>query len=89
MKTVALALMDTLLWTLHSLETSAGGFRGNFTGEEMLQHCGAGEKNPVTDFGRGICSGFIDGFAAEHCIAEAHHAFHHRDEKSDEICRNR
>jgi len=54
MKTVALALVDTLLWTLHSLETSTGGFRDGFTGEEMLQHCGAGEKNPVTDFGRGI-----------------------------------
>ena len=58
MKTVALALMDTLLWTLHSLETSADGFRGGFTGQEMLQYCGAGEKNPVKDFGRGICIAF-------------------------------
>jgi len=85
MKTVALALVGTLLWTFHLLEVSAAGFRGGFTGEEMLQHCRAQEKDPVKDFDRGICIGFIDGFAAGHYIAETYHAFHHRDEKIDEI----
>ena len=85
MKTVALTLVGTLLWTLGSLEAPAAGFRGGFTGEEMLQHCKAEENDPVKDFGRGICIGFIDGFAAGHYIGETYHAFHHRDEKIDEI----
>ena len=85
MKTAALALVGTLLWTIHPLETSASGFRGGFTGEEMLHHCKAEEKDPVKDFDRGICIGFIDGFAAGHYIGETYHAFHHRDEKIDEI----
>jgi hypothetical protein len=59
MKTFAPALMDTVLWTLHSLRTSAGGFRGGSSEEEMLQHCRAGEENPVKDFGRGICIGSL------------------------------
>ncbi len=85
MKIAALALVGTLLWILHSQATSAPWFRGGFTGEEMLLHCRAEEKDPVKDFGRGICIGFIDGFAAGHYIGETYHAFHHRDEKIDDI----
>jgi hypothetical protein len=85
MKTAALALIGTLLWTFHPPESAAAWLRGSFTGEEMLQHCRAEEKDPVKDFGRGICIGFIDGFAAGHYIGETYHAFHHRDEKIDDI----
>ena len=85
MKTTALALIGTLLWIFHSLETPAAGFRGGFTGAEMHGHCRAEEKDPVKDFGRGICIGFIDGFAAGHYIGETYHAFHHREEKIDDI----
>ena len=85
MKTAALALLGTLMWIFSSSETPAAGFRGGFTGEEMLGHCRAEEKDPVKDFGRGICIGFIDGFAAGHYIGETYHAFHHRDEKIDDI----
>ncbi len=85
MKIAALALLGTLLWTFHAREAAAAGFRGGFTGEEMLQHCRAEEKDPVKDFGRGICIGFIDGFAAGHFVGETYHAFHHREEKIDDI----
>jgi hypothetical protein len=85
MKTTALALIGTLLWTAYCPQISAAWFRGGFTGEEMLNHCRAEEKDPVKDFGRGICIGFIDGFVAGHFSAETYHAFHHREEKIDEI----
>ena len=85
MKTAALALVGTLLWIFQPSATPAAWFRGGFTGEEMLLHCRAEEKDPVKDFGRGICIGFIDGFAAGHYIGETYHAFHHRDEKIDDI----
>jgi hypothetical protein len=85
MKTTALALIGTLLWTVYCPQVSAAWFRGGFTGEEMLNHCRAEEKDPVKDFGRGICIGFIDGFVAGHFSAETYHAFHHREEKIDEI----
>ena len=89
MKIAALTLIGTLLWIFQLPETPAAtpstAFRGRFTGEEMLGHCRAEEKDPVKDFGRGICIGFIDGFAAGHFVAETYHAFHHRDEKIDEI----
>jgi hypothetical protein len=85
MKTAALALVGILLWTFQTSDTPAAGFRGGFTGEEMRNHCRAEEKDPVKDFGRGICIGFIEGFAAGHFIAETYHAFHHRDEKIDDI----
>jgi hypothetical protein len=55
--------------------------QGKFTGEEMLAHCKATDKDPMQDFGRGICTGFIDGFAAGHFAAETWHGFHHRDER--------
>ena len=60
-------------------------FQGKFTGEEMLAHCKAADKDPMHDFGRGICTGFLDGFAAGHFVAETWHGFHHRDEKRDDI----
>ncbi|HVY04753.1 MAG TPA: Rap1a/Tai family immunity protein [Burkholderiales bacterium] len=85
MKTTALALLGTLLWIFHFQQAAAGWFRGGFTGEEMLLHCRAEEKDPVKDFGRGICIGFIDGFAAGHFVGETYHGFHHREEKIDDI----
>jgi hypothetical protein len=69
-----------------SLAAGAGPwFQGRFTGEEMLAHCKAPDKDPIQDFGRGICTGFLDGFAAGHFVAETWHGFHHRDEKMDDI----
>ena len=85
MKTAALALVGTLLWICHPPDTPAAAFGSGFTGEEMLNHCKAEEKDPVKDFGRGICIGFIEGFTAGHFIGETYHAFHHRDEKIDDI----
>jgi len=64
---------------------AAPWFQGKFTGEEMLAHCKAPDKDPIQDFGRGICTGFLDGFAAGHFVAETWHGFHHRDEKIDDI----
>jgi hypothetical protein len=64
---------------------AAPWFQGKFTGEEMLAHCKAGDKDPIQDFARGICTGFLDGFAAGHFVAETWHGFHHRDEKMDDI----
>ena len=64
---------------------AAPWFQGKFTGEEMLAHCKAGDKDPIQDFARGICTGFLDGFAAGHVVAETWHGFHHRDEKMDDI----
>jgi hypothetical protein len=60
-------------------------FQGKFTGEEMLAHCRAADSEPIQDFGRGICTGFLDGFAAGHFVAETWHGFHHREEKMDDI----
>ena len=54
--------------------------KGSFTGEEMLKYCKVSSDDSVRDFERGICTGFIDGFAAGHHAAELWHAFHHRDE---------
>jgi hypothetical protein len=59
--------------------------KGNFTGEEMLRYCKVPNDDSVRDFERGICTGFIDGFAAGHHAAELWHAFHHRDEPIDSI----
>lgn len=59
--------------------------KGNFTGEEMLRYCKVASDDSVRDFERGICTGFIDGFAAGHHAAELWHAFHHRDENIDNI----
>jgi hypothetical protein len=71
---------------LAAVPAGAGPFlQGKFTGEEMLAHCKAADKDPIQDFGRGICTGFIDGFVAGHFVAETWHGFHHRDEKMDDI----
>lgn len=61
-------------------------FRGGFTGEDMLTACKAvATEDPVRDFEKGICRGFIDGFFAGHYAAELWHAFHHRNESLDRI----
>ena len=82
-------LLATALIASTSLAAAPGGavpwVQGKFTGEEMLAHCEATDKDPMKDFGRGICTGFIDGFAAGHFVAETWHGFHHRDEKMDDI----
>ena len=95
MKIAVLAIVGTLVLALQPFDTSAAEapaagtsaprLRGGFSGEEMLGHCSAEEKDPVKDFGRGICIGFIAGFTAGHLVAETYHAFHHRDEKIDDI----
>ncbi len=59
--------------------------QGNFTGEEMLKYCKVASDDSVRDFERGVCTGFIDGFAAGHHAAELWHAFHHRGENIDKI----
>jgi hypothetical protein len=56
-----------------------------FTGEEMLGYCKAEEKDPTKDFPRGLCIGFIDGFVAGHHVGDTYHAFHHREERIDDI----
>ncbi len=85
MKAAALVLFGTLWWGFAPAESPASWFRGGFTAEEMLGHCRAEEKDPVKDFGRGVCIGFLDGFTAGHQVAETYHAFHHREEKLDDI----
>jgi len=77
---------------LAAMSISAGGIaaddiylKGNFTGEEMLKYCKVASDNSARDFERGVCTGFIDGFAAGHHAAELWHAFHHRSEKIDNI----
>ena len=85
MKIAALAFTASLLSIFLPTQTSAAWFRGGFTGEEMLNHCRAEEKDPVKDFGRGVCIGFIDGFVAGRYTGDTYHAFHHREEKIDDI----
>ena len=85
MKNAALLILVTLLWVLTPPASFAAWLRGGFTANEMLLHCNAEEKDPVKDFGRGICIGFIDGFIAGHYVAETYHAFHHREEKIEDI----
>lgn len=69
-----------LLSTAHCLAADTEYLKGNFTGEEMLKYCKAANDDSVRDFERGVCTGFIDGFAAGHHAAELWHAFHHREE---------
>jgi len=78
-------LLATVLIASSMACGAAPWFQGKFTGEEMLAHCKAADKDPIQDFGRGICTGFLDGFAAGHFVAETWHGFHHRDEKMDDI----
>ena len=59
--------------------------KGSFTGADMLKYCKVAHDDSVRDFERGVCTGFIDGFAAGHHAAELWHAFHHREEDIDNI----
>lgn len=86
MRTVVSALLGLLVFAAPDADTSAAWYRGGFTGEEILEHCSQSlNTDPVKDFNRGICAGFIDGFTAGHFVAETYHAFHHRDEKLEDI----
>ncbi len=86
MKIVVPALLGLLIFAVPAVATAAGWYRGGFTGEEILGHCKESlNTDPVKDFNRGICAGFIDGFTAGHHMAETFHAFHHRDEKLEDI----
>lgn len=86
MRTVVTALSGLLLFAALAVQPAAAWYRGGFTGQEILDHCKESlNTDPVKDFNRGICAGFIDGFTAGHHMAETYHAFHHRDEKLEEI----
>ena len=74
-----------LLPTAYCVAAGNDYLQGNFTGAEMLKYCKATNDDSVRDFERGICTGFIDGFAAGHHAAELWHAFHHREETIDNI----
>lgn len=79
-------LLGALLCAASMPHAAAAWYRGGFTGEEILEHCKQHLNNdPVKDFSRGICAGFIDGFTAGHYVAETYHAFHHREEKIEDI----
>jgi len=79
------ALLVALTLTASMATANDAYLKGNFTGEEMLKYCKVASDNSVRDFERGVCTGFIDGFAAGHHAAELWHAFHHRDEDIDNI----
>ena len=86
MRTVVTAFLGLLVLAAPAAGTAAGWYRGGFSGEEILEHCSQSlNTDPVKDFNRGICAGFIDGFTAGHFVAETYHAFHHRDEKLEDI----
>lgn len=86
MRTAVTALLGLLAFAAPAVQPEAAWYRGGFTGQEILDHCKESlNTDPVKDFNRGICAGFIDGFAAGHHMAETYHAFHHRDEKIEEI----
>lgn len=83
--TAVLTLLGIVLWTTQVPTAQAAEFRGGFSGEELLGHCAAEESDPSKDFERGICIGYVDGFAAGRFVGETYHAFHHREEKLDGI----
>ncbi len=86
MRTVVPALLGLLVLATSAADAATAWYRGGFTGEEMLEHCKESlNTDPVKDFNRGICVGFIEGFTAGHFVAETYHAFHHRDEKLEDI----
>jgi len=86
MGTVVPALVAVLMLAVPAADAAGAWYRGGFTGEEILEHCRQSlNTDAVKDFNRGICAGFIDGFTAGHYIAETYHAFHHRDEKLEDI----
>lgn len=79
------AALVFILTTAVAAAANDAYLRGNFTGAEMLKYCKVANDDSVRDFERGVCTGFIDGFAAGHHAAELWHAFHHRDEDIDNI----
>jgi hypothetical protein len=86
MRNSLLALLGLLLLPAAPAESAPAWYRGGFSGKEILDHCKESlNTDPVKDFNRGICIGFIEGFTAGHFVAETYHAFHHRDEKLEEI----
>jgi hypothetical protein len=86
MRTLVPALLGLLVLATSAADAAAAWYRGGFTGEEILEHCKQSlNTDPVKDFNRGICVGFIEGFTAGHFVAETYHAFHHRDEKLEDI----
>ncbi|MEX0959254.1 MAG: Rap1a/Tai family immunity protein [Burkholderiales bacterium] len=85
MKFTDLILAATLLTLSSMAQGQAERFRGGFNGADMLVFCKAANDDPIKDFERGICTGFIDGFAAGRHVGDTWHAFHHREEKLDEV----
>ena len=82
----SIAIITMTLFTApYSIAAGDEYLQGNFTGAEMLKYCKAANDDSVRDFERGVCTGFIDGFAAGHHAAELWHAFHHREETIDNI----
>lgn len=79
------ACLATILTTSVAIAADDAYLKGSFTGAEMLKYCKVSSDDSVRDFERGVCTGFIDGFAAGHHAAELWHAFHHRDENIDNI----
>ena len=80
-----LALLALISISARGMAADDAYLRGNFSGEDMLKYCKVANDDSVRDFERGVCTGFIDGFAAGHHAAELWHAFHHRNEKIDDI----
>jgi len=88
-RTVRLIQLAACLVTMLTAAVAVGAdnayLKGSFTGAEMLKYCKVANDDSVRDFERGVCTGFIDGFAAGHHAAELWHAFHHREEDIDNI----
>jgi len=82
---LTLACCCTTMTPADTLFANDTYLKGSFTGAEMLKYCKVSSDDSVRDFERGVCTGFIDGFAAGHHAAELWHAFHHRDESIDNI----
>lgn len=78
-------LVTTLCLAATTAFANDAYFTGKFTGAEMLKYCKVDGNESVRDFERGVCTGFVAGFAAGHHAAGLWHAFHHRDEDIDNI----
>ena len=84
--TVGLAIAAALLVAARAVPAADEWLQGRSTGEEMLRYCKSlTTDDPVRDFEKGVCTGFIDGFAAGHRAAELWHVFHHREEKIENV----
>jgi hypothetical protein len=85
---ITLAAATGLVMSLMLVSGAASAekyLKGRFTGEEMLKYCKATVNEPVRDFERGVCIGFIDGFLAGHHAAGLWHALHHREESINDV----